>query len=101
MRPHPFLTAALVAALPAYPGVAEGQISACAERARIVDYLAARFAERPVARGLATRGGVVELLATNDGKTWTLIVTAPDGTACLIAAGEGWETVRKTEGEAT
>ena len=51
--------------------------------------------EEPVAVGLATNGGVIEVLASPDGKTWTAIIAMPDGTSCLIAAGQGWETVQQ------
>lgn len=34
-----------------------------------------------------------ELLTTRDGKTWTMLMTRPDGTACVIAAGEAWDEI--------
>lgn len=49
-----------------------------------------RYGERPVARGLAATGALVEVLAAADGSTWTLLVIAPDGRACAAAAGENW-----------
>jgi hypothetical protein len=35
------------------------------------------------------------LLSTNEGTTWSIIVTAPDGKSCLVAAGEGWRALEQ------
>ena len=40
-------------------------------------------------------GGVVEILTSPDGNTWTIIVTTPQGMSCLVAAGEGWRAVEQ------
>jgi hypothetical protein len=47
-------------------------------------------------------GGLVEVLSTGDGNTWTIIVTTPQGMSCLVAAGEGWRELeqRNVEPEA-
>ena len=42
---------------------------------------------------VANNGGLVELLTTQSGTTWTLIITLPNGMTCLLAAGEDWEAV--------
>ena len=39
-------------------------------------------------------GSVLELL-TSRGGSWTILVTAPDGTTCLMATGENWENIPK------
>ena len=43
--------------------------------------------------GLAPNGGVVEVLASENG-SWTLLVTMPDGHSCVIAVGENWEALQ-------
>ncbi len=50
------------------------------------------YSEIPVAMGLASNGGVIEVLASENG-SWTLLVTMPDGTSCVLAAGESWEAL--------
>lgn len=67
----------------------------CGNRAALLDRVAKEFGETPTAIGLATNGGVVELLPSTNG-SWTLIITfAPGGNSagrtCLIATGEGWQ----------
>lgn len=63
----------------------------CGKRASIVKRLATGFMEFPVARGLAKDGTtMLEVFASAD-RTWTVIVTQPDGTACAVASGEHWK----------
>ncbi len=64
----------------------------CAGRSAMLAHLAENYSETPVGRGLTGGGYVVELLRTPDGVTWTIIVTAPDGMTCGVAAGEAWES---------
>lgn len=82
--------AVLAAVLAASPALAQ---SVCSTRTEFIDQLAHRFAENPVAMGLASNGGVVEVLASEKG-SWTLLVTMPDGRSCVIAAGENWEALQ-------
>ncbi|WP_316978032.1 hypothetical protein [Shumkonia mesophila] len=63
----------------------------CAARAELLGDLQGKFAEAPVAIGLTNAGGLVEVLTSPGGDTWTLIVTDAQGTSCLVAAGESWE----------
>ena len=82
------LWAALVAAF-FVPGPAAAQ-SRCADRETVVGYLAGDHHERPIAGGVTLQGGLVELFATTDGATWTIVVTMPRGPSCIVSAGEGW-----------
>ena len=66
--------------------------SHCQPRERWVEFLKDEYGEQPVAFALTNEGGVLEKFSAPDGKTWTLLVTSPDGTSCGIAAGEGnWQ----------
>lgn len=65
----------------------------CAEREALLSSLLKEYKEAPRELGLANNGSVVELLTTRDGKTWTMLMTRPDGTACVIAAGEAWDSI--------
>jgi hypothetical protein len=66
----------------------------CVPRDDILARLAAKYDEAPVAAGVASGGGLVEVLTTGDGATWTIIVTTPRGLSCMVAAGEGWRNVK-------
>lgn len=65
--------------------------SVCAEREALMTSLSREYSEAPNAVGLANNGSVVELLTSRDGRTWTLLMTRPDGTSCVVAAGEAWD----------
>jgi hypothetical protein len=67
--------------------------SACNQREDVIGHLAKKYGEAPVALGVTNKGGLVEVLTTGDGNTWTIIVSQPNGTSCMVAAGEGWRTM--------
>lgn len=66
--------------------------SQCGQRASIVAQLAERYGETARATGLA-QNSVMEVFASAETGTWTIAVTMPDGTMCLVAAGQGFETL--------
>ena len=66
--------------------------SACSPRNDVIGHLAKKYGEAPAALGVTNKGGLVEVLTTGDGNTWTIIVSMPSGTSCMVAAGEGWRT---------
>ncbi len=94
---RPALVTIVLASL--LPGVlaapAAAQQPGCTERTQVIKQLASRYAEVPVSIGLAQNGGVVEVLSSRTGESWTIIITLPNGTSCAIAAGQHWETVPK------
>lgn len=86
---HVGLTALLLAG----PTAVQPVELVCAERQALLTSLDREYKEAPKELGLANNGSVVELLTTRDGKTWTMLMTRPDGTACVIAAGEAWDKI--------
>jgi hypothetical protein len=69
----------------------------CAPRDTALAHLAAKYGEAPVAVGVTSKGGLVEVLTTGDGGTWSIIVSMPNGTSCLVAEGEGWRNMGHVE----
>ncbi|RUW85595.1 hypothetical protein EOA29_04180 [Mesorhizobium sp. M1E.F.Ca.ET.063.01.1.1] len=67
----------------------------CASRPEILKQLSIRFKEAPVALGLDKNGSVVEVLTSDDGETWTILISQPNGPSCLVASGEGWEELKR------
>ena len=65
----------------------------CAARDNVLRNLARKYHEVPVAIGVTNKGGLIEVLTTPDGSTWTIIVSTPQGISCLIAVGEDWRTM--------
>ncbi len=67
----------------------------CNTRDYVLDLLSDKYSEAPIAIGVANNGGLVEVLATGDGDTWSIIITTPEGMSCLVAAGEGWQALQQ------
>jgi len=63
----------------------------CADRATVVGQLSEQYSETPAVMGLANNGGVMEVLSSDDDRTWTIILTMPNGVSCMVAAGENLE----------
>ncbi len=46
-------------------------------------------------------GRMVEIYATDDGATWSMVITTPEGQSCVVASGEAWaERVQSELGQA-
>ncbi len=83
------LTGAVMAIMVATPASAQ---AVCGDRNEIVARLESGYQEKSSAMGVSTNGGLVELYTSEKG-TWTLMLTQPNGTSCLIAAGNNWESL--------
>ena len=81
------VSALLASTVVGSPAVAQ---SVCGERAAFVRQLSNTHSEMPRAVGRVSNGGVLELLTSQDG-TWTMLITTPDGVACVAASGEAWK----------
>ncbi len=88
-----FAAAALMGPLGAHAQT-QSETLLCGQRASVIGRLGEKYREAPVAIGVTSTGGMVEVLTTGDGGTWTIIVSNPNGTSCLIAVGEGWRALR-------
>src|ERR671919_860797 len=67
--------------------------SACASHEAVSKQLEQRHAEVPVAMGLAASGKLLQVFASADGASWTVVLIEPDGTNCIAASGRYWQTV--------
>lgn len=100
MRKPKFMLVSAVAAAfvlvssSAFTLTAAAQSQKCDKRQTVIGHLATKYQESPVAIGVTSTGGLVEVLTTGDGDTWTIIVSDPNGTSCLVAAGEGWRAIQ-------
>lgn len=65
----------------------------CGNREAVVATLAERYGETRRSMGVATNNAVMEVFASAESGTWTITVTLPDGTMCLVASGEGFEAM--------
>jgi hypothetical protein len=65
----------------------------CASDEAVSKELESRYGEVPVARGLASDGKLLQVFASEDGISWTVVLTRPDGVSCIAATGRYWQTV--------
>lgn len=90
----PLAALAVLTAIGTSPASAQ---SACGPREQLVKLLADQYKEDPVGIGLSQPGQILEVFASSNG-SWTMVMTMPDGRACLIAAGDNWEMVTRVKG---
>lgn len=85
-----FITLATAAAMAfAAPAFAQ-QGEACLPRDKVVKNLQSKYSESLQGRGLQNEVRLVEIFASDDGSSWTIIQTYANGTSCLVAAGTNW-----------
>ncbi|MBT0958089.1 hypothetical protein IV417_11890 [Alphaproteobacteria bacterium KMM 3653] len=70
----------------------QGQ-SNCAPREAVVERLAGTYGETRQSMGLGANNAVIEVFASGETGTWTITVTMPSGVTCLVASGQGFETM--------
>ena len=74
--------------LPATPAQAQ---RVCGKRTEIVRQLGEKYGETRRSMGLANGRGMVEIFASDETGSWTILITSPQGNACLMAAGDTWQ----------
>lgn len=95
------LTGALALAAPALaqPPQPGGPVArACHDHTELAVMLEQKFAEQRAALGLQSDGRLVEVFVAEDGTSWTIVVTRPDGWSCIVAVGENWESLQAITG---
>ncbi len=95
MKTKIWISGMLLAVLACGPtsGAAQVVPQLCGERSEIIGNLAERYEESQIAVGVTDAGGLVEVLSSRDGETWTIIVSVPNGMSCLLAVGQGWRAI--------
>ncbi len=83
--------ATMLFAFTAFPAASQTQ-TVCGDRSEFVFKLQNGYAEKPVSLGLTLNGSMIEVFASDNG-TFSVLVTKPGGTSCMVAAGENWQNV--------
>ena len=87
---------ALSAAMLAGPALAQDRgtpLSTCGDQEHVASYLRDNFNEVPVSLGLQADGRMLQVFASEESGTWTMVTTSPNGTTCIIGAGEAWQNM--------
>ncbi len=69
----------------------------CMPRGDLREELHKQFSEAPAAGAIANNGALVQLFASRDRSSWTLVMTRPGGTSCVLVAGENWNELPDRE----
>ena len=85
------LRAALVLALAATPVAGAARAGNCAPHADVVIRLAERYGESRQSIALAANNAVVEVFASLETGTWTLVMTRPGQLTCVMASGVAYD----------
>jgi hypothetical protein len=64
--------------------------AACGEREEIITVLREKYAESHRASGLETASKMIEVWASEQTGTWTILVTQANGQTCVAASGQSW-----------
>lgn len=81
------LATAAFAFLTAGPALAYGN---CAERDIVTSTLEKKFGESPVGAGLDGDTELYEVWQSDDGGSWTILMTTAEGLTCVLASGTDW-----------
>jgi hypothetical protein len=63
----------------------------CDTRETVVKELSGQFHEQPIATGLQGNGTLLEVFASRETGSWTVLITMPTGVTCLALAGDSFE----------
>ena len=84
------ITMTVLLALLFLPFAVQAAGPVCGRHETVARRLAEDYGEVRTAIGLAGDRRLIEVYVSARG-TFSIVVTSPDGRACLMAAGEGWE----------
>jgi hypothetical protein len=68
----------------------------CGPRDVVVERLADGYGETRQSMGLGANNSVIEVFASEETGSWTITVTSVNGTTCLVASGQAFETLNET-----
>jgi hypothetical protein len=72
------------------PFSVQGQIF-CLERPVFAAHLLKEFQERPIAIGISNdKTKIIEIFASSQGETFTIVFTTEQGLTCSVIAGKKW-----------
>ena len=88
-----FASGALASPIAAQQMPPAGMRMPCHNATEIAKQLSSKYDEAPVAFGLQSNGNLLQVYASEEKNTWTVVSTTPNGLSCIIAAGKSWESL--------
>jgi len=84
----------------AAPSLAQAQY-VCAKRDSMITQLKKKFGESERGIGVSGTEAVIEIWSSEETGTWTIVMTRPNGIACVMAAGDSWTDIPVEKGPET
>lgn len=69
----------------------QAQTVHCADHGQVVARLAEHYGESRQSIGRDANNAVVEVFVSHDTGSWTITVTQPGGSTCIVAAGQAYQ----------
>jgi hypothetical protein len=85
--------AVLALVLVSCAGAAWPQASQCAPYAAMATHLADRYGEAVIFQGQTSETAIMQLWANAETGTWTVVYMSADAPACMVASGQGGESI--------
>jgi len=87
------ITAALIfgAAALAPPAFGQSRV-ACMNRDALTETLTTRYSESLTGGGLQNPSQLLEIWSSPETGSFTVFITRPDGTSCVVASGQNWQS---------
>ena len=71
----------------------------CTKRMEMVKKLNERFGESRQSIGLTPGGQALEFFAHPETGTWTILLSSPNGTSCMMASGHAYQAIKDPAGQ--
>ncbi|MBM9594813.1 hypothetical protein JM664_09900 [Rhodobacteraceae bacterium MCCB 386] len=75
------------------------ETTTCAPREIVLQKLSDRWGEIRQSVGLGRGNRIVEVFASGDTGTWTILATSPSGLSCVVAVGTAFEALSEPAGD--
>ncbi|MEL6169527.1 MAG: hypothetical protein AAFR35_12615 [Pseudomonadota bacterium] len=72
------------------PTFIQAQANQCGERETVTKRLTSGYGETFNGGGLRSADAIFEVWTSETDGTWTILMTRPDGTSCIMASGTNW-----------
>lgn len=93
------ISATLIFGAAALAPPAFAQTLRCMPRDALVEKLQTSYDERLIGGGLQNPTQLLEIWSSDKTGSFTVFITRPDGTSCLVSSGQNWNTVAGAEPE--
>lgn len=91
-KPVAWIVVAAIIVTLSWPATAKPNLQpSCNTHEVMIGLLAEQYREKPIAIAILQDRRMIELLTTDNGSTWTLVVTNAVGWSCMFASGEWWQ----------